>query len=170
MVSTVEVREINQPDIVYDDNDAVVFERHDGVELRPEEIAFVEYYVGECNFNAAAAFAKVRGKRVDWNSIGHHWMTKPHIIKAVRWRLDAIGASQSEALANLKKIASAEWRDHIIIKARNGEEVEVKLDLMPIVRANEVILKAHGALDQKNGPQVAVQVNINTNIPESDLA
>lgn len=171
VVNAVEVREINSaPDIEHDENGEVVFERHDGVPLSPIEIAFVEHYCGDANFSAAKAFARAKGKAKDNNSIGAIWLTKPHIQKAIHWRLQSLGATRDVAIASLTRIANADWNEMVDVKVAGDEIVAVKMDLMPIVRANEIILRAHGALDNKQNLTVPIQININTNIPEEDLA
>lgn len=170
-INAVEVREISTPQVIHNEETGEVqFERHDGVELSPMEIAFVEHYCGDANFSAAKAFALAKGKGKDHNSVGSVWMTKPHIQKAIKWRMESLGLTREESLASLKRIATADWSEMVDVKVAGEEIVAVKMDLMPIVRANEIILRAHGALDNKQGVTVPIQININTNIPEEDLA
>ena len=158
------------PDQVYDGDDDNMLESYEGVQLTPLEVAFVEEYVGPSNFNAHKAYNKVRGNK----GITRHsadMVRKPHVAKAIKYRLDIVGASAEVALSELTEVALSEWRDHIDIKMRNGEEVSVKMDLASKVRALEIILRAHNRLDNKSAVQNAVIVNINTpGINEDDLA
>ncbi len=170
MGNEVSVRESFVPDAVYDGDNDNLLESYEGVQLTPLEVAFVEAYVGPSKFSAAAAYRKVRPGQT-----GTHYaaslLRKPHIAKAIKFRLDTVGASAEVALSELTDVALSEWRDHIDIKMRNGEEVSVKMDLASKVRALEIILRAHNRLDNKSAVQNAVIVNINTpGIKEDDLA
>lgn len=156
---------VNQSSVVVHDPDEIeeldIYESYDGVELSPEEIRFVNFYVGEARFSASKAFCLTRGKTVDHNKVGIKWVRKPHIMKAISYRLEAEGATELEALAELKRVAMAPFEDLIDVKMRNGEVVSVRMDLASKVRANEIILRAHNRLDNKTAAMIPIQVNIN---------
>lgn len=159
-----------EPDAVFDgDEEIELYEQYDGVALSPKEIAFVETYCGEARFNASEAHRLVYG--TNNRHTAARILNKPHIQAAIKFRLDAIGATTEAALAELSDVAFGEWRDFIDIKMRNGEVVSTRMDLSSKVRALETIMRFHGKLDNKGGNQTAVVVNINTpGLSEDDLA
>jgi hypothetical protein len=144
---------------------------YDGVMLSDEEVAFVNEYIDN-GFDAKAAYRAVRkvtGKGSDIN--GYAWRKKPHIQRAISDRLNIMGLSAEESLMALRDIAMSDWRDHVNLKMANGEIIDAKMDLSAVVRANEIILRAHNALDNGNGNQQAVVVNIVTpGLTEDELA
>jgi hypothetical protein len=144
-------------------------EAYDGVQLSAREVAFVNAYITN-KFNAAAAYRSI-GSASDAAKSGTDMVHKAHISKAIKYRLDAMGLQAEEALAELKDVALADFRDLIDVKMRNGEVVNVKMDLASKVRALEIILRAHNRLDNKATAQAAIQININTpGLKEDDLA
>jgi hypothetical protein len=158
------------PDAVFEgDEEIELYEQYDGVILEPKEIAFVEAYCGDSRFNAASAYKMATGK--DNRSQASKWMARPHIQAAIKFRLDAAGATTEAALAELSDVAFGEWRDFIDVKMRNGEVISTRMDLSSKVRALETIMRFYGKLDNKGGNQTAVVVNINTpGLSEDDLA
>lgn len=160
-----------EPDAVFEgDEEIELYEQYDGVALSPKEIAFVEAYCGtEARFNASKAYEIVHGRSN--RSYAARILNRPHIQAAIKFRLDAVGATTEAALAELSDVAFGEWRDFIDIKMRNGEVISTRMDLSSKVRALETIMRFHGKLDNKGGNQTAVVVNINTpGLSEDDLA
>ena len=172
-LSEIVPRESITPDLVIPgDHSDVTLEEYDGIALDPIEIAFVNYYVGRAKFNAGEAYRLARGlENRDWNGTGAAYLRRPHVMKAINNRLEVVGASDLEVLAELKDVAFSEWRDHIDVKMRNGEVLSTRMDLSSKVRAMELLLKASGKLDPKPQTNVPVQVNINMpGMDEKDLA
>ena len=158
------------PDAVYDANQEVPDDFYEGVYLTPLEIQFVNYYVGESRFSAADAYNRARGKN-DRQNQGYKLLHRPHIAAAIKDRLKANALSAEEALSELATVAMAPLGDLVEVKTRNGEVVDVKVDLAPKVRALEIILRAYNMLDNKAAVQAAIQVNINTpGLSEDELA
>ena len=62
-------------------------------------------------------------------------MHKPHIQKAIKFRLDAAGATSEAIVAELSDVAFAEFHDFIDVKMRNGEVLSVRMDMSSKVNA-----------------------------------
>lgn len=163
------------PDAVYyqdgrEDTDVAIFEEYDGVELTPDEVSFVNYYVGEARYNATKAWSMVRGRTAD-RAHASRVMHRPHIQKAIKYRLEAAGATAEAALAELSDVAFAEFHDFIDVKMKNGEIISVRMDLSSKVRALETIVKVHGLLEGNNQVNNGIVININApGITEDELA
>jgi hypothetical protein len=165
------------PDGVFDaDNEEVGLESYEGVQLTPAEVAFVDHYCDEGSsgrFNAAEAY-RMAHPNVNWKHAtvyGGRMAKKPHIMRAIQFRLENYGLSVQESMAELRNVALAPFSDLIDVKMRNGEIISTKMDLASKVRALEIIMRHYGALDNKAGNQTAVVVNINTpGLREEDLA
>jgi phage terminase small subunit len=158
-------------DVTFIEDETGLREIHGGVELDHKEIAFVNFYVGEAHFSADKAYKMATG--VEGRTVNaSRWAKKPHIQRAIRYRLETMGATAEAALAELTDVAFSDWRDHIDVKMRNGEIISTRMDLSSKVRANELILKAHGKLDgNPNQNNNGVVINIVTpGIKPDDLA
>jgi hypothetical protein len=160
------------PDAIYQSGEEVeVYESYDGIELTPQESAFCDFYVGDARFVGGTAYQMATGVKEDWNRTAGKWLAKPHIKKAIKARLDVVGLTTEAALAELKEVALADFRDLIDVKMRNGEVISTRMDLGSKVRALEIILRAHNALDNQAAVQNAVVININTpGLHEDELA
>jgi hypothetical protein len=162
LTSSVGTIDISDDVTFIEDENGVSREIYGGVELDPKEIAFVNFYVGEAHFSAMKAYEMVSGAK-DTKRMSARWSKKPHIQKAIRYRLETMGATAEAALAELADVAFSDWRDHVDIKMRNGEIISTRMDLSSKVRANELILKAHGKLDgNPNANNNGVVINIVT--------
>lgn len=175
--NSVEKRRGIEPDGVFDaDGEEVGLESYEGIQLSPAEVAFVDHYCNEGSsgrFNASEAYRLthpgVQGKHA--TVYGGRWAKKPHIMRAIQFRLDNYALSVQESMAELRNVALAPFSDLIDVKMRNGEIISTKMDLSSKVRALEIVMRHYGALDNKAGNQTAVVVNINTpGIREEDLA
>jgi hypothetical protein len=149
-------------DVTFIEDETGLREIHGGVELDHKEVAFVNFYVGEARFSADKAYQMATG--VSGRSVNaSRWAKKPHIQRAIRYRLEAAGATAEAVLAELADVAFSEWRDHVDIKMRNGEIISTRMDLSSKVRAGELILKAWGRLDgNPNANNNGVVINIVT--------
>lgn len=79
----------------------------DGEQYTDMQIAFIEFYLGEAQFNAtdAAELAGYKGDRNQLGVVGHENLNKPKIQKYIRRRLDSIAMSADETLYRLSRIA-----------------------------------------------------------------
>jgi hypothetical protein len=113
---------------------------------------FADYYLGEARGNAtkAARLAGYEGSDHVLHQIGHENLRKSEIRAVIHERLDEVGMSQGEILAELAGIARAEWRDLIEIKTnRKGEVVSATLLLRDKLVALELLMKFHGMVREK---------------------
>src|SRR6476661_171311 len=104
----------------------------DGTELTTKQELFVDYYLGEARGNAAEAARRAGYQGADHvlRQIGYENLRKQDIAAAVRERLDEIGMTQGEILAELADIARADWQHFIEVKRnRTGEVIESKIVL-----------------------------------------
>jgi hypothetical protein len=173
LTEIVPIRPSLVPDQVTDSNDVALFETYDGVTLSPEEVAFANIYTDpeRGHFSPPRTWCILRGKTKDTDQTGLRWYRKPHIQKAIAYRLEAFLPSENEALAELKDVAMSDWADHVELKTRKGEIVSVRMDLASKVRALEIILRAHNRLDNNAATVVPIQININVpGMDQEDLA
>lgn len=151
------------PDAVYYENDELdIFEEYDGVQLTPDEISFVNFYCGDARYSATKAYEMMRGRSMGQygRAQASKWMHKAHVQKAIKYRLDAAGATAEAALAELAEVAFADFHDFIDVKMRNGEVLSVRMDLGAKVKALQTIVQVHGLLEG-NKTNNGVVVNIN---------
>ena len=87
--------------------------------LSPKQILFVEYYLGEANFNArkAAELAGYKGSPRSLTSQGHELVNKPLVAEYIKQRLSEAAMSADEVLMRIGKQARASIDD---ILDKNG--------------------------------------------------
>ncbi len=139
----------------------------DGLTTKQE--LFVDLYLGAAKGNAtrAAELAGYEGSRGVLARIGSETLAKPAVRDAVRARLDEIGLSQAEILAELADITRAEWRELIEVKYNHkGEVVEARFNLRDKLMAIELLAKCHGMLkDQLELSGTVEQIKVREIVP-----
>jgi len=114
--------------------------------LTTRQAAFCAAYIGPARFNATEAAIVAGYSARSAASIGSETLRKPEIAARVRAELAARCLSADEVLAELRDVATAEWRDFLTIKTdpRTGDTDDVRIDLSNKVKALELLGKAHG--------------------------
>ncbi|MDQ6907867.1 MAG: terminase small subunit [Chloroflexota bacterium] len=130
--------------------------------LTTKQALFVDFYLGEAKGNAtrAAELAGYSdgGGRAGLRRIGSETLAKPDVATAVRARLDELGLSQGEILAELADIARAEWRELVEVKRNHkGEIVEAKFNLRDKLLALELLARCRGMLKDPTTASAPVQ-------------
>ena len=106
--------------------------------------AFLRAYLGECNMNASHAAIAIGVSPTSAAQRGYELLHKPQIAARIAEAIALKTITSTRALANLAEIANAE---------------AIKPSPRDIIYANEVILKAHGALaDKRPDARVTVQI------------
>jgi phage terminase small subunit len=111
--------------------------------LTPKQRAFVDAYLGDANGNGAEA-ARLAGYR-DPDVSAFDCKQNPAIRAHIDAVLEARSLSALEVLAELTKVARADWRDflRIITNPVTGEVVDAKILLGDKVKALELLGKHH---------------------------
>lgn len=104
--------------------------------------AFIEAYLGEARFNGSRA-AQIAGYAVP--AVEAVRLLRNDKVRArIKAVLDTRALTAEAVLAELAEIATADWREFLSIRRdRNGDVLEVKMDLTAKVKALELIGKAH---------------------------
>lgn len=103
---------------------------------------FIAAYLGEAKGNATEA-ARIAGYKKPKEQ-GYENLNKPHIHARVKDYVASKFATADEVLTELTDVAMAKWRDFLIIKRdKDGNEVEVKMDLHAKVKSLELLGKHH---------------------------
>jgi phage terminase small subunit len=117
--------------------------------LTDKQRLFAAYYLGEARGNAtkAARLAGYQGSDHVLHQIGYENLRKPEIHAVIHQRLDEIGMTQGEILAELADIARADWQHFIEVKRNHkGEVIESKIVLRDKLMALELLARCHGML------------------------
>lgn len=90
--------------------------------LTNKQRLFVEYYLGECNFNAAAAARKAGYSARTAKEIGRQLLTKLDLQEAIRARLAEAAMGAEEVLARLADQARGTMADFMRLR-KDGKAV-----------------------------------------------
>jgi len=112
--------------------------------LTPKQRIWLAEYLGGARFNATEAARRAGYKDAEVSGLDNK--QNPVVAARVREVLSAQCLSSDEVLAELRDVATAEWRDFLTIKTdpRTGATVDVRMDLSNKVKALELLGKAHG--------------------------
>jgi len=112
--------------------------------LTPKQRIWLAEYLGGARFNATEAARRAGYKDVEVSGLDNK--QNPVVAARIREVLSAKCLSPDEVLAELRDVATAEWRDFLTIKTdpRTGVTVDVRMDLSNKVKALELLGKAHG--------------------------
>jgi phage terminase small subunit len=117
-------------------------------DLAEKRKLFVEFYLGEAHGNGTEA-ARLAGYEFP-SEEAYRLLRNAQVRARIDERLAEVAMTANEVLAELSDIARAEWREFLIIKRnKDGDEVEVKMDLSSKVKSLELIGKAHGQFTEK---------------------
>jgi len=123
--------------------------------LNDRRTAFVNYYCGEARFNAEKA-ATLAGY-TNLHAIVPLLMRDPLIKAAIQAVLDARLPPADAIIAELADVGFADWRDFLrFVYNRNGEIVDVKLDMNAKMKALELL--------GRNRQLFTDNVNVNANV------
>jgi len=125
--------------------------------LTTKQQRFIDAYLGECKGNASAAAlqAGYRVRESAWDILSN-----PRIRARIDDQLRAESLTSAEVLHHLSDVARAEWREflHLTINPKNGEVLDVKMDLGSKVRALELLGKFHKLFTDKTENSTTVLV------------
>lgn len=119
--------------------------------LTAKERLFAQAYCGEARRNATkaaeiAGYKDGPGLRVTATRL----LAKANVRAYIDAFLAAYSASAQEVLAELTDVAMAEWKEFISIKRdKDGEIVDVRMDLRSKVEALNILAKSHKLLTDK---------------------
>lgn len=120
--------------------------------LTAKQELFVDYFVGESRGNAtdAARRAGYDGTAASLRRIGSQNLRKPPIHAAIRERLDELGATQGEVLAELRSVAFMSLDACVggVVNGK-GEIIGACMDARAKMQALEMLAKFHGLLTDK---------------------
>lgn len=102
-------------------------------------------YIGPDKFNATKAAITAGYSEHSAARIGHELINYPQVAARVKLELGNRHLTADSVLSELADVANADWSDFLQIKRdRNGEPIDVKMDLTAKMKALELIGKAHG--------------------------
>jgi phage terminase small subunit len=116
--------------------------------LSGKRLAFVDAYLGDQKGNAtgaarAAGYAKPEQE-------GHRLLKNAEVRARIDEVLRERALSRDEVLAELSEVARAEWRDFLQIRRdKDGEILDVRMDLGGKVKSLELLGKYHGLFSEK---------------------
>ena len=114
---------------------------------------FVEAYIGVAKGNGteAARLAGYAGSEETLAAVAAENLRKPQILSRVRARVDEAAMSADEVLAELTKVARAEWKEFLEIKhGKRGEAIDAVLLLKDKLKALELLGKYHKLFTEKH--------------------
>lgn len=118
--------------------------------LTTKQRLWVEAYIANPNATEAARKAGYGGNEGTLGSIGSENLQKPAIRALLEKRIRKAVMSADEVLAELADIAKAEWREFIeVVKDREGNIIDVKMNLTHKIKAIELIGKYHKMFTDK---------------------
>lgn len=116
--------------------------------LSPKQVAFVAAYLhgdeeGNGRFNATKAAISAGYAAKQASTRGWELRQNPIVSARIAEELENRVMSGDAVLAELADVATADWRDFLIIKTnpKTGEAVEVKMDLSAKIKALELLGK-----------------------------
>lgn len=121
--------------------------------LNRRQLAFIDAYVGRVDgvqrFNATAAARHAGYKDPEQSAFDNKQNLA--ITARIEEILNAEAMTPAETLSELRDVATAEWRDFVIVRSnpRTGEIIETRMDLRSKVQALELIGKAHKLFTDK---------------------
>ncbi len=119
--------------------------------LSPKELLFVKAYIGTAAGNASKAAELAGWTPKNAHQQGSRLLTRPHVQAALHGHAQRTGITTERALANVSGIANAP---------------PAKITSADILKANELILKVNGALNDKRGDaRVTVNIGFLTSAP-----
>lgn len=131
--------------------------------LSAKQQAFVLAYIGSARFNGykAAELTGYRGSNA--------WRLKQNA--AIRARIDeclqAMTLTAAEVLSELTDVASAEWREFLQFKyGKDGEVVDVKMDLSNKVKSLELLGKHHQLFSENLNISGGIEIREYVGVPD----
>lgn len=116
--------------------------------LTGKEISFIDAYFGAARFNGteAARVARYSGNDNVLAVTASRLLRNPKIVAAVALRFKAMHISADEVIAEISKVARADWGEFVEVKTKNGETVSVQMSLRDKLKALEMAGKNLGIL------------------------
>lgn len=120
-------------------------------DLTAKEQAFILAYIGPARFNATEAARQAGYAEKNIRYTAFKVKQKPTIAARIAEELKSRSLTADEVLAELRDVATAEWRDFLTIKTdpRTGDVVDVRMDLSNKVKSLELLGKAHGVFTDR---------------------
>jgi len=127
--------------------------------LTLKQEGFVAAYLGDAKGNATEA-ARMAGYKHP-ESAAKDNLRNPPILARVQEHVAAKYATADQVLTELTDVGLAEWREFLVIKRnKDGDEVEVKMDLGSKVKSLELLGKYHKLFTEKieHGGDIAITI------------
>ncbi|MGI8475240.1 MAG: terminase small subunit [Thermomicrobiales bacterium] len=133
--------------------------------LTPKQEAFVLSYIGTARFNATRAADSIGYK--DAANAGHRLRRNADVRARIDEHLNTMTLTASEVLAELTDVASADWRDFLQFKyGKEGEVVDVKMDLSNKVKSLELLGKHHQLFSDNLNINGGIEIREIVGVPE----